>query len=166
MPPQMQYLSAGLESLNVEANYAYNVNPYFLGQLTNLKYLYMKNSLAESDGIPLVFAALTNLEEFDCSHTLFRGPLREEIFQGMTQLRYLESSTARDSPTNRGDELPALGSGCGRNPRRDAMRWSSRTFSVNSLGRRKYTCRFVARTGKNGIQKNRVRTKQDKSSPT
>lgn len=92
LPSQLQYLSYGLEYLNVEANYAYNINPNFLGQLTNLKYLYMKNSLMESDGIPLVFASLTNLEEFDCSHTLFHGPLREDIFQGMSQLRYLEIS--------------------------------------------------------------------------
>ncbi|GAX11689.1 hypothetical protein FisN_7Lh057 [Fistulifera solaris] len=92
IPPQLQYLSHGLEFLNIEGNYAYNVHPHFLGKLTNLKYLYMKSSLFESDGIPLVFAALTNLEEFDCSHTMFHGPLREDIFENMAQLRYLEIS--------------------------------------------------------------------------
>lgn len=92
LPPQLQYLSPGLELLNIEANYAYNVHHHFFGQLTNLKYLYMKSSLQQSDGIPLAFASLTQLEEFDCSHTLFDGPLRDEVFQGMTQLRYLEIS--------------------------------------------------------------------------
>ena len=94
-PREVAHLAPTLVSLNIESNYFYNQGEQetgFLGRLENLKYLYMKDTLIQNDGLPGGIGKLTKLEEFDCSYSLLHGPLDADIFRNLGQLKYLEIS--------------------------------------------------------------------------
>lgn len=83
LPSELAYLANSLVSLNVEGNYCFNQGEAehdFLGKLTNLRFLYMRDGLFQNAGIPAAIGRLTALQEFDCSYNLFHGPIRGEIF--------------------------------------------------------------------------------------
>ena len=61
----------------------------WLGELTNLKNLLYGKTYFEYEGIPDVIGKLTNLEEYDCSYTLYNGPLKGEIFSNTLNLNWL-----------------------------------------------------------------------------
>jgi len=91
MPPETGLIKT-LTSLNLYNNYFYNVGDEgnnWLGELTNLEKLYIGSTSFLYDGIPPAIGKLTNLIDFDCSYTLYLGPLRGEIFENMNQLEYL-----------------------------------------------------------------------------
>ena len=91
MPAETGLLKT-LTLLNLHNNYFYNVGDAgnnWLGNLTNLEKLFIGSTSFHYDGIPPTIGKLTNLIDFDCSYTLFLGPLRGEIFENMNQLKYL-----------------------------------------------------------------------------
>jgi Leucine-rich repeat (LRR) protein len=53
------------------------------------EYLYIGSTNFDSDGIPLEIGNLSKLVEFDCSYSLFYGPLSGEIFSNMPNLKTL-----------------------------------------------------------------------------
>jgi hypothetical protein len=92
MPPETAILHDSLYYLDLFDNNIHNkgdLGNSFLGELTNLRFLYYKNTYFENDGIPSAIAKLTKLEEYDCSYTLYSGPLQGTIFAPLTNLVYL-----------------------------------------------------------------------------
>ncbi|KAI2514299.1 hypothetical protein MHU86_192 [Fragilaria crotonensis] len=61
----------------------------WLGDMVSLEYLYYGSTYFEYDGIPTQISQLVNLKEYDCSYTLYRGPLLGEPFVGLDSLEYL-----------------------------------------------------------------------------
>ena len=60
----------------------------FLGQLSNIEFLFYGSTNFEYPGIPTEIGLLTNLKEYDCSFTLYFGPLRaEQAFAPLQNLR-------------------------------------------------------------------------------
>ena len=95
LPPEVAHLANSLISLNIESNFFYNrgeEETNFFGKLTNLRYLYMKDTLVQNEGIPTSFGLLTNLRELDCSYSLLHGPLHPQVFENLHDLKYLEIS--------------------------------------------------------------------------
>jgi len=91
MPVETGLLKS-LKSLNLYNNYFYNVGDAgnnWLGELTNLESLFIGSTSFQYEGIPPAIGKLTKLKEFDCSYTLYFGPLRDEVFENMNQLEYL-----------------------------------------------------------------------------
>ena len=92
LPPEVALLQASLEAIDLYQNLIHNEGPAqndWLGELTNLRHLYFGRTYFSNDGIPTMIGRLTNLEEFDCSYTLYHGPLRGESFAGLSNLEYL-----------------------------------------------------------------------------
>lgn len=61
----------------------------FLGELTNLIFLYYGNTNFEFDGIPTAIGKLSNLVEYDASFTLYFGAIQGSIFENMPFMNYL-----------------------------------------------------------------------------
>lgn len=92
-PLEVTLLKDTLERLNLNNNLVLNVGDIgnaFLGLLTQLKYLYYGSTFFAYNGIPTVIGLLTNLVEYDCSYTVYYGPLQDEPFRNLTQLKYLD----------------------------------------------------------------------------
>jgi hypothetical protein len=51
-----------------------------------VEYLYIGSTNFDYDGIPHEIGNLSKLIEFDCSYSLFYGPLRGEVFSNMPNL--------------------------------------------------------------------------------
>jgi hypothetical protein len=71
---------------------AFDAGLAFIGGLgSNMQFLYFgTTSFYSTNGVPDVLANLTNLVEFDCSFTLFAGPLRTTPFATLKKLTYIE----------------------------------------------------------------------------
>jgi len=81
-----------LELLDVPNNGLYNSGEDgndWLGDMAEMKYLSFAENYFDYYGIPTTFSKLTNLRELDCSYTLYYGPLKEEVFQGLDELEYV-----------------------------------------------------------------------------
>jgi len=95
-PKEAAFLAKSLEMLNIENSYCHNSGDKgmsFLGELTNLKYLYMTNTLMEYNGLPTYFGNLHKLQELDVSYAMFDGkPLDGALFEQLQSLRYFEIS--------------------------------------------------------------------------
>ena len=91
MPPETSMLSS-LRRLDIYNNLVYNVGDAgnnWLGEMVSLEQLYMGQTSFQYDGIPPAIGNLVNLVEFDCSYTLYFGPLRGEVFENLNKLEYL-----------------------------------------------------------------------------
>jgi hypothetical protein len=58
----------------------------WLGEMTNLRELFYGQTNFEYDGIPPAIGRLSNLVEYDCSFTLYFGPLVGSTFSGLQSL--------------------------------------------------------------------------------
>ena len=91
-PPEVALLKDSLEVVDLYQNPIYNKgaqNNDWLGELTNLQKLFFGHTYFQYDGIPAAIGKLTNLVEFDCSYSLYHGPLRGESFAQLSNLEYL-----------------------------------------------------------------------------
>ena len=61
----------------------------WLGELTNLEYLYYGTTNFEYNGIPSHISKLTKLIEYDFSYTLYFGELKDGDLKGLNSLNYL-----------------------------------------------------------------------------
>ena len=91
-PPEAALLHDSLNYLDLYNNIVHNkgdLGNSFLGELTNLEYLFYGTTSFEYDGIPTEIGALTKLKEYDCSYSLYFGDLRSESFEKLSNLNYL-----------------------------------------------------------------------------
>ena len=63
----------------------------FLGNITSLQFLYYGSTSFSFPGIPSAIGKLTNLIEYDCSFSLYNGPI-PDIFGPLKKLNYLDLS--------------------------------------------------------------------------
>jgi Leucine-rich repeat (LRR) protein len=61
----------------------------FLGEMTNLQYLYLGQTFFEHYGVPPELSTLSNLVELDISFTSWFGPLNSNPWSGLVNLEYL-----------------------------------------------------------------------------
>jgi hypothetical protein len=91
-PPESGLLHESLTKIDLYNNIVHNhgdLGNSFLGELTNLEYLYYGTTSFEYDGIPSEIGLLTNLIEYDCSYTLYFGGLQGASFENLSNLNYL-----------------------------------------------------------------------------
>jgi hypothetical protein len=91
-PPETALLHDSLTKIDLYNNIVHNhgdLGNSFLGELTNLEYLYYGTTSFEYDGIPTEIGRLTNLIEYDCSYTLYFGELQGASFENLSNLNYL-----------------------------------------------------------------------------
>lgn len=91
-PPEVALLHDTLEVVDLYQNMVHNSGDpgnHFLAELTNLRELFFGRTYFEYDGIPTYIGALQKLEEFDCSYTLYHGPLVGSSFAYLSNLEYL-----------------------------------------------------------------------------
>mmetsp|Transcript_28743 Transcript_28743/g.61699 ORF Transcript_28743/g.61699 Transcript_28743/m.61699 type:complete len:546 (-) Transcript_28743:220-1857(-) len=91
-PPETALLHETLNTIDLYNNMVHNVGDEgnsFLGELTNLEYLYLGTTSFEYDGIPSAIGKLTALKELDVSYSLYFGSLNGETFSNLSNLRYL-----------------------------------------------------------------------------
>ena len=92
-PAEVSMLDGTLETIDLFDNYfLYNdgaAGNDFLGNILSLKYLYFGTTSFSYPGIPPFLAKLTNLIEFDCSFTLYNGPI-PDIFAPLVNLNYID----------------------------------------------------------------------------
>lgn len=101
-PPEVTLLKDSLEVIDLYQNPVYNKgaqNNDWLGELTNLQKLFFGRTYFQYDGIPTAIGKLTNLLEFDCSYTLYHGPLKGETFAQLSNLEYLHIGGNRYNTT-------------------------------------------------------------------
>jgi hypothetical protein len=92
LPPETAYLAESLNTLDLYNNLLHNkgeAGNAFLGELTNLEYLYFGSTSFEYDGVPPQIGKLTKLKELDFSYTLFFGELNGAAFENLSNLKYL-----------------------------------------------------------------------------
>ena len=93
LPAEVSMLDGTLIIIDLFDNYyLYNdgaAGNDFLGDIPSLKYLYFGSTSFSYAGIPPSLAKLTNLVEFDCSFTLYIGPI-PDIFAPLVNLNYLD----------------------------------------------------------------------------
>ena len=93
LPPETALLHESLKFMDLYKNLIHNkgdLGNSFLGELTNLEFLYYGRTNFENDGgIPSAIAKLTKLQEYDCSYTIYMGPLQGSTFAPLTNLKYL-----------------------------------------------------------------------------
>jgi hypothetical protein len=66
-----------------------DANNAWLGQLSNIEFLFYGSTNFDYPGIPTEIGLLTKLKEYDCSFTLYFGPLRAASFQNLMALQYV-----------------------------------------------------------------------------
>jgi hypothetical protein len=91
-PPETAYLHESLNTIDLYNNLLHNkgdLGNAFLGELTNLEYLFFGSTSFEYDGIPSQLGRLTKLKELDFSYTLYFGQLKGDAFKPLTNLKYL-----------------------------------------------------------------------------
>jgi Leucine-rich repeat (LRR) protein len=91
-PPEVKLLKDSLIRIDIMNNIVWNPgHEYnaFIGELTNMEYLFIGSTNFEYDGIPLEIGKLTKLIEFDCSYSLYHGALRGEVFPNLSELKHL-----------------------------------------------------------------------------
>jgi hypothetical protein len=92
LPPEISFLHESLTAIDLYNNLLHNQGDEgnsFLGELTNLEYLYFGSTSFEYDGIPAVLGKLTKLIELDFSYTLYLGKLDGAVFEKLSNLKYL-----------------------------------------------------------------------------
>jgi len=92
IPAEITYLKDSLQYIDLFNNIVHNKDDAgnaWLGELTNLKYLYFGQTSFQYDGIPTEIGLLTNLVELDCSYTLYFGKLEGQTFSKLSNLNYL-----------------------------------------------------------------------------
>lgn len=92
LPPETALLHDSLKVIDLFDNLIHNkgdLGHSFLGELTNLEFLYYGKTMFENDGIPSAIAKLTKLQEYDCSNTIYTGPLQGSTFAPLIFLDYL-----------------------------------------------------------------------------
>jgi hypothetical protein len=91
-PPEVALLQETLNTIDLYNNILHNLGDdgnSFLGELTNLEYLFLGSTSFEYDGVPTELGKLSLLKELDFSYTLYLGPLRGEVFANLPNLKYL-----------------------------------------------------------------------------
>lgn len=91
-PPEVAYLHETLNTIDLFNNIVHNVGDAgnsFLGELTNLEYLFLGTTSFEYDGVPTELGKLSLLKELDFSYSLYFGELRGEVFSNFPNLKYL-----------------------------------------------------------------------------
>jgi len=92
VPPELSLLKDSILHLDLYNNDVHNVGERgnsFLGEMTNLQYLYLGQTFFENDGIPPELSFLSNLVELDISFTSWFGPLNSNPWSKLTNLEYL-----------------------------------------------------------------------------
>lgn len=92
VPPELAYLAESLNTLDLYNNMLHNkgdAGNSFLGELTNLEYLFFGSTYFEYDGVPSHIGQLTKLKEMDISYTLYFGELDGAAFENLSNLKYL-----------------------------------------------------------------------------
>jgi len=93
--PREVSLLTSLNHLDVRDNKLFNYGAEgneWLGDMTSLEKLSYGENWFDYDGIPTQISKLTNLVEYDCSYTLYHGPLKDEAFAGLNKLKMLDIS--------------------------------------------------------------------------
>lgn len=91
-PPETALLHESLNTIDLYNNMVHNSGDQgnsFLGELTNLEYLYLGSTSFQYDGVPSVLGKLTALKELDFSESLYFGGLDGKTFSNLSNLRYL-----------------------------------------------------------------------------
>lgn len=91
-PPETAIMASSLTRLDLFRNSVHNSGDEghdWLSQLYNLRELYYGQTNFEYSGIPPQISRLENLVEYDCSFTLYFGPLRGSIFESLQNLGML-----------------------------------------------------------------------------
>jgi hypothetical protein len=91
-PAETSLLEDSLNYLDLYNNFLVNVGDEgnaWLGELTNLEYLFYGTNGFQYDGIPTHINRLKKLLEYDCSYNLYFGPLTSNNFVDMPLLNYL-----------------------------------------------------------------------------
>jgi hypothetical protein len=82
-------MAASITRIDLFRNSIYNSGEEgnaWLGKMTNLKELFYGQTNFEYSGIPPSIGQLTNLVEYDCSFTLYFGPLVGSVFAPLQNL--------------------------------------------------------------------------------
>jgi len=91
-PPETALLHETLKTIDLYNNMVHNAGDEgnnFLGELTNLEYLFLGTTSFEYEGVPSVLGKLTALKELDVSHNLYFGALDGKTFSKLSNLSYL-----------------------------------------------------------------------------
>lgn len=91
-PPETALLHETLNTIDLYKNMLHNVGEAgnsFLGELTNLEFLYIGSTSFQYDGVPPAIGKLTKLKELDFSDTYYFGALDGAVFENLTDLKYL-----------------------------------------------------------------------------
>lgn len=91
-PSETALLHETLITIDLYNNFVHNEGDQgnsFLGELTNLEYLYLGTTSFEYDGVPTALGKLTALKELDFSYSLYFGALDGAAFSSLSNLRYL-----------------------------------------------------------------------------
>ena len=92
LPSETALLHETLNTIDLYNNILHNVGDVgnnFLGELTNLEYLYLGTTYFQYDGVPPALGKLTKLKELDFSESLYNGALDGATFSNLSNLRYL-----------------------------------------------------------------------------
>jgi len=92
MPAETALLKNSLQVMDLYSNMIHNQDGEgndWLGELHQLTNLYYGKTNFEYNGIPTAIGRLTNLVEYDCSYTLYYGPLQGQVFSKLSNLEYL-----------------------------------------------------------------------------
>jgi hypothetical protein len=82
-------MAASITRIDLFRNSIYNsgdAGNAWLGQMTSLKELFYGQTNFEYSGVPPSIGQLTNLVEYDCSFTLYFGPLVGSVFAPLQNL--------------------------------------------------------------------------------
>ena len=88
-PPETTIMASSITRIDLFRNSVYNSGDEgngWLGQLTNLRELFYGQTNFEYNGIPPQIGQLVNLIEYDCSFTLYFGPLVGSTFANLQSL--------------------------------------------------------------------------------
>jgi hypothetical protein len=91
-PPEVAHLHETLKTIDLYNNILHNLGDLgnsFLGELTNLEYLFIGTTSFEYDGVPTAIGKLTKLKELDFSYSLYFGKIDGEVFANLSNLKYL-----------------------------------------------------------------------------
>jgi Leucine-rich repeat (LRR) protein len=89
-------MARSVTSIDLSRNPIYNSGDEghdWIGKMTNLKKLCYSQTYFEYVGVPSQISALTNLMEYDCSYSLYTGPLVGAIFTPLVNLEFLDLSS-------------------------------------------------------------------------
>jgi len=94
IPPELVLLKESLKRLDLSENKNYNPEGTvaWIGDLTKLTYLNLRNSYFYNDGIPDSFKNLDQLLFFDVARTQFGGSFDPTLFQALSKLEFLNIS--------------------------------------------------------------------------